>query len=93
MVDCKYLPDTSAMLVYQDEHGNQCSSFVKIVRPNNHTGTLWYVVIGNQEIFSMNHLVIPIEKAKIDIEEGKGLALVREDQLAPVGTRTFRIVQ
>lgn len=81
------------MLVYQDEHGNNRSSFVEVVRKNNgQTETSWYIVIGSQEIFSMNHLVVPLERAKIDVEEGKSLALVREDQLVPVGTRTFCIV-
>jgi hypothetical protein len=94
VADINYLPGTSAMLVYTDEHGNNRSSFVEIVRKNGgNSATPWYIVIGNQEVFSKNHLVVPMERAKIDVKEGQGLALVREDQLKPVGTRTFSIVQ
>lgn len=82
------------MLVYTDEHGISRSSIVKVVRRNHcYTGTSWYVVSGRQEVFSRNHLAVPMERANFDVEEGQGVALVRADQLAPVGTRTFHIVQ
>lgn len=82
------------MLIYTDEHGNSRSSLVEIVRENNlPSGATWYVVTGRQDIFSKNHLAVPMERTKIDVKKGHSVALVSEDKLAPVGTRLFRIVQ
>ena len=93
MAESKFLPGSNAVLVYFDEHGIKRSLIVEVVSINDfRTGTTWYVVKGRQDLLSKQSPVVPLERAKIDVEEGMSIVMIRADQLAPVGTRAFRII-
>lgn len=89
-----YPPGSKALLVYQDQHGHNCSSIVELVDLDQLSiGRDWRAIKARKEIFNQVFNIPPIKINKIDVEDGWAISFVSEERLAPLGTRIFRIVQ